>query len=247
MILQQPLLSIWCLCLILSTNHQQLITPTFSNNPSKDVYLYLTKKVKYIIESNGKKMLAVLLWRELQGGVLIDCIRHTAFVCPVTHQTCWATTPVFTSSQGPLPTSGGRVIQGQWLRKGHDIPFRPVKYESWFLQDSCNRGISYPHLHHHHWTTSPPMRDCRFPLLGHENLDRLLSICGVWLEIMLGLLWLTISVKHSIYTIKDSLYNSGISYSNLYPPHWTTLHHPGNGVHSNLALGPKNWVIYEHI
>ena len=63
---------------------------------------------------------------------------------------------------------------------------------------------------------------------------------------MLGLVWLRISVKHSIYTIKNS-YNSGIAYSNLYHPPWTTLHHRGNAVHSNLTLGPKNWVIYEHI
>ena len=131
-------------------NHQQLITPTFSDNPSEDTYLYLTKRVKYSIELNGKKMLAVLLWRELQGGVSIDCICHIAFVCPVTHHTCWATPPAFTSNQGPPPTLGDRVIQWQWLRKGHAIPFRPVKYESRILQDSCNRGISYPHLHHHH-------------------------------------------------------------------------------------------------
>ena len=53
-------------------------------------------------------------------------------------------------------------------------------------------------------------------------------------------LWLTRSVKHSIYTIKDLCNIIGIAHSNLYHHPWTTLHHPRDGVDSNLALGPKH-------
>ena len=227
-------------------NHRQLITPTFSDEPSKDAYICLTKRVKDIIELNGKNTLAVLLWRGLQG-VLIDCIPYCLYL-PNTSNTLdmlsYHYHPSFHVQPGSSPTSGGRVIQGLWSRNRHTILFHPVRYESWIRQDSYNRDIAYPHLHHHHWNTSTYRRGCKFPLLlGHEILDRLLNLCGVWGVVednVSPTLWLTRSVKHSIYTIKD-LCSIGIAhiptYIILLRPHSITQE---DGVDSNLALGPKH-------
>ena len=93
-------------------NHKQLITPTFSNNPSDDAYLCLNKRVKDIIELNCEHILAVLLllWRELQG-ILIDCIPYCLSLCSKPPDIL-SYHLSFYSHQGLPLTSGDRVIQG---------------------------------------------------------------------------------------------------------------------------------------
>ena len=111
---------------------------------------------------------------------------HIAFVSPTTHQTCWAITititiiPVFMSSQGAPPH---RVVE--WYKDDNQergmlshFPMSDMNHES--SKTPVTGVYPYPHLHHHHWTTSPHRRGCRFPLLGPEILNRLLNMCGVW-------------------------------------------------------------------
>ena len=71
----------------------------------------------------------------------------------------------------------------------------------------------------------------------------ILSISGVWLEVVLGHVWYAKHVKHGIYPVQYS-HNNGTTYPNLYYTHWAISPPRRGGVGYHLGL--KTWLIAEH-